>query len=468
MGTCSVCNEEFKYECFEQEDKCILHCEKDDWYEIKDNKKDWSKSTEKIKLFWQEIRNIISESQQGRSKFFPIPFNNIIFPKFEGNGLASLELGYEDSFLKKEGEKKFTQSVNFNDCIFLDCVYFTNIQFEKEIVFSKCTFKDEIEFKRQQNIRISFLNCPEIKSLDLSRIVFEQKVEIKDCVINSCNFKNTRFKALCDFYNTTFTTTNFEKATFEDISVFTEATFKEDVNFKYTTFNKLALFRKTAFEKMVNFEDSIFKEEANFLEITSKKDKIEDINVANRETPRIIKNSFEKQNNIIEANKFYALEMKEREKELKKDIKEGKNIFEWLIFKAHAISSNHSQDWVLALSWIVIIGLIYTIVSFCGSNICLNNINTPILIGSIFAVSIYSLHVYDKNDYRQFTKYIFLFLLFVNYFALTKDVTLSCLADKINPASKAPMSFGLLIFKITIAYLIYQFIVSVRQNTRRK
>ena len=42
-----------------------------------------------------------------------------------------------------------------------------------------------------------------------------------------------------------------------------------------------------------------------------------DIKVKNRETARKIKDTFEKQNNIIEANRFYKLEMKEREKELK-------------------------------------------------------------------------------------------------------------------------------------------------------
>lgn len=290
-------------------------------------------------MFWKEIRNIIFNSQNRLSKFLPIPFNNIIFQKFEGNGLSSNVLDYEDSFFIKQGEKKFTQSVNFNNCTFLDCVDFTNIHFEKDIVFSECTLKDEIKFKRQQNIRISFLNCPEIKSLDFSRIVFEQKAEIKECVINSCDFENTRFKKVCDFYKTHFYDVNFNKTTFEDISVFTEAVFHNNINFKYTTFEKLALFRKTVFEKTVNFEDSIFKEEANFLDINA--------NMANRETARIIKNSFEQQNNIIEANRFYALEMKKREKELEKEIinkekRSFKTFVDYIIFKLHGISSNHS------------------------------------------------------------------------------------------------------------------------------
>ncbi|MFA5233286.1 MAG: hypothetical protein WC390_02720 [Sulfurimonas sp.] len=59
-----------------------------------------------------------------------------------------------------------------------------------------------------------------------------------------------------------------------------------------------------------------------------------------------------------------------------------------------------------------------------------------------------------------------LMFLFLSY------ISLDTVADKINPfsimTSKDPIAFGLLMFKITIAYLIYQFIVSVRQNTRRK
>ncbi|MDQ1245326.1 MAG: hypothetical protein QG567_2476 [Campylobacterota bacterium] len=46
MATCSI--ENCKDECFEQEDKCILHCEKNeknDWYSLdENNKKTWNDS----------------------------------------------------------------------------------------------------------------------------------------------------------------------------------------------------------------------------------------------------------------------------------------------------------------------------------------------------------------------------------------------------------------------------------------
>jgi len=71
-----------------------------------------------------------------------------------------------------------------------------------------------------------------------------------------------------------------------------------------------------------------------------------------------IKNFFDSSNNIIEANRFYKLEMQAKEEELNKNHKS--NFLEWLIFKTHDISSNHSQRWFLSLFWIVILTFIYS------------------------------------------------------------------------------------------------------------
>lgn len=430
MGKCSVCEKEFEDSYFEvEQNKCILHCEKNDkndWYTFGlNNTKNWN--SEKVKLFWKEIRNIISNSQDRLSKFLPISFRDIVFPKFEGNGLSSTVLDYEDSFFIRESEKKFTQSIEFTNCTFIDNIYFTDIQFEKDLVFSKCIFKDKIEFKRQQNIRISFLNCSEIQSLDFSKIVFEQKVEIKDCVIKSCNFENTRFKDFCDFEESNFSEIKFKNTIFEKLVTFQKTRFKKDVDFYYVTFKTHSIFKNTIFEETVNFENTLFEVDGSFYGVSSKKDKIEPIDVSNRETARIIKNSFEQQNNIIEANRFYALEMEKKSKELKI----SKNPLEWIVFKLHGISSNHSQNWLLPLFWIMIVSFLYILFS---------------------------------TKFNLIDSFL--------YNLMIKKNLLNEVADLINPFSimtcKDPITFGLLIFKIIIAYLIYQFIVSIRQNTRRK
>lgn len=426
---------------------------------------------EEFEIFIEEtsLKNLIT-----RQDFLKFEDNKLIFQNIDFTAVDEISFSNKDIKIKKQGKLgKDLNNFDISMNITINSIYDEPIPREKEsekiadiqsikgLEFKSCIL-NALKIDKDSKINKVILNKSIVKDrfeileedmeyLDLTDSTFHSKVEVKNCSeIDNAIFTNTTFKNLADFYNTNFYTVNFEKTTFENISVFTEATFHKDVDFKYTTFGKLALFRKTKFKGTVNFQDSIFKEEANFLDMNA--------DMANRETARIIKDSFEKQNNIIEANRFYALEMKEREKELTEDIKKGKNIFEWLVFKAHAISSNHSQDWVLALLWILNIGFIY---SMCISTFYHNNMLAYISIAMV-AVSL------------KFNNTLLKIVLSINLiiFYSLSYIELDDIADKINPfsimTSKDTITFGLLIFKITIAYLIYQFIVSVRQNTRRK
>lgn len=61
---------------------------------------------------------------------------------------------------------------------------------------------------------------------------------------------------------------------------------------------------------------------------------------------------------------------------------------------------------------------------------------------------------------------------YITYSYLTHDANLYYFSNSINPFSimigNEKLTFLGLIYKITIAYLIYQLIISIRQNTRRK
>jgi uncharacterized protein YjbI with pentapeptide repeats len=456
MGKCCTVNCE--NECFEQEDKCIMHCKKS------------------ILIDYLE-KNINDESTLVLKKIdFPKNFNyQIIFDKSKAIEFWNCTFNDIENKINILNHRR----IHFYECKFNKHWIHINID---GIVYSNCDFYDEIFFERDLNngenkiytvvmhdcnvykkfdLDFDAINLEQcnIKMLHLDNSVFHEKVKIKNCKIENHSFINTRFKSLADFHKTEFYSNFFFKTTFEDIVVFTESKFHENVNFKYTTFEKLALFRKTIFEKTVNFEDAIIKEEANFLEITSKKDKIEAIDVKNRETARIIKNSFEQQNNIIEANRFYALEMEKREKELDKNIKKGENIIEWLIFKIHSISSDHSQSAYLAFLWIFNLSYLYII--YCSTSNVIDNII------AFSAIAIILVSMIDMKNALKIGLTISLL-----EFQVFSNVKLDVIADKINPFSIMnswdEIPFKLLIFKVIIAYLIYQFIISVRQNTRRK
>ncbi len=281
-------------------------------------------------------------------------------------------------------------------------------------------------------------------------------------MIENVNFENATFEDLADFNKTCFNEINFYKTTFKDISVFTETIFNKEVDFKHTTFEKLSIFRNSKFIDSINLKDAIFKEKANFLEIKT--------DVSNRETARIIKDSFEQQNNIIEANKFYALEMKEREKELEEDLKNGKNFFEWLVFKIHGISSNHSQDWLLALFWIL--NITFSLLTTQESiKIFGNSLVAYIPIITMIVLGVITSKIHDKKSLTIFL-FLITFLNFGVFKIISKEHSLDCISQKINPFSimteLSNIDFVTFVYKIIIAYLIYQLIISIRQNTRRK
>lgn len=415
-------------------------------------------------VFKNEWKHIICEK---------IVYSSCDFDKFIYSNIAKEKDVSKDSTLFNctfnsidcEGiifEKPFIQIVDEKKCKHIG-----------DIKLVRCEFKDDFILKVTDNSDRDKLVEIKFNSIDFTDSTFHKKFKMQYCnVENKSIFYNTKFKDLSDFYRTKFSEVIFERADFEDFVDFASTTFENKVSFEDTTFEAGAAFVKCNFNKetvftYTSFEDKTFFNEAKFLNeinletATFYKDvdflKIK-TEVANRETARKIKDSFEKQNNIIEANTFYALEMKEREKELTKDIKSGKNIVDWLIFKAHAISSNHSQDSVLPILWILNIALFY---SMCVSTFYHNN--ALAFISALFMISF----LFSKTTLLKIMLLAnFLIFYFLSY------INLDYLTDKINPfsimTSKDTMTFGLLLFKITIAYLIYQFIVSVRQNTRRK
>ena len=315
------------------------------------------------------------------------------------------------------------------------------------------------------------MNNIKVEKFHSLNTIFDKKVEIKESkFIKTACFKNVKFKSLCDFYKTKFNCTRFEKTTFTDISILTESEFIKLVNFKYTTFSKLALFRNTKFKDTVNFVDSIFKDESNFLDMKNdNNDKLESKNIANRETARIIKDSFEQQNNIIEANKYYAIEMEKREEELERDKK--KNWFEWLVFKIHDISSNHSQDALLALFWIISLTFFYSHIKTFDEQPFTEYYAIPVFL-SLLIIIFNFCEIFENK--RMSIKMMASIILasYVIYAFSTLDCKFYEFSNNLNPfaimTGLDELNLTTLIYRTIIAYLIYQFVVSIRQNTRRK
>ena len=282
-------------------------------------------------------------------------------------------------------------------------------------------------------------------------------------------FSNNTIFGTSDFEDITFKEAYFIRNKFNDVVSFKQSYF-DSFTFKENTFDKLAIFEDTTFKSKLNLKGNIFKDEINFLGIKNENGKsLETANIVNRETARIIKHSFEKLDNIIEANKFYALEMQKREEELSKE----KNWLDLIVFKFHKISSNHSQDWLLSLLWVINLTFVYTSFQFIEALdshwlFLYSFLSIGLIITSIEGLA----YLEIPKDYKGLFCVIFIFLNWIFYSLITNDYTMCYASNNFNPFSimigKESLTFGTLIYKLIIAYLIYQFIISIRQNTRRK
>ncbi|MCG3692575.1 hypothetical protein [Aliarcobacter butzleri] len=422
MNKCSC--EDCNLEVFENSDKCILHCEKDDWFKYNNfNEKDekifisffgcannWELSSERIDLFWNTLNKTLKENIE--NNFLKFTLKNIIFPS----------MGINKSYTEVEFHK--IKYFELKNCTFLDIIDMSDFFSVQNLEINDCKFKENVFFKEKIfKGQFFFQNNEVFKNID---------------------FFNMRFNGTCSFTNNKF---------------------KNELKYNYIIFNDLVIFNNSDIEDLF-LQNTFFRKESNFLDIKLSK-------VGSRETARIIKDSFEQQNNIIEANKFYALEMKAREDELERDIREGKNFFEWLVFKIHGLSSNHSQDWTLALFWIINLTFFYSYLNIQPNDkVLLFKILFSCI--AILVIACMTIKIPEENKERRWLTTIPTTIVCYGFYGylVETDWQLSEFSKNLNPFSimrgDEPITLGTLIFKIIIAYLIYQLIISIRQNTRRK
>ncbi|WP_129082331.1 hypothetical protein [Halarcobacter anaerophilus] len=432
------CNRKFdEYErSLTNSNNCIFHCNKDNWYELEGENKNWQISEEKREYFWKKLNESIIEQNIYRSDKLlnRYSFKNFIFPYNYGNF-------FPRDTLDVTNFSKISKDIYFEECVFLDNIEFSFIVFDgvvsfcdnlcsSEIMLSNCEFKTLVAIKNEKEFKGTF-NFYNSKFFDEVRI---ENSHIRELELFSCEF------------NSLFNLNN---------------SILHKIDFEYTKLKGVSSFKNTKFINKLDLSNSLISGELNLLGI--------EVTGINRETARIIKNSFEQQNNIIEANKFYALEMKEREKELEADLKKGKNFFEWLVFKIHGISSNHSQDWLLALFWIINFTFAIGIIE---NNFSMFGVNFISFIPFIFIMTISLCLSTLENIFKNIFLIFFSLISYGLYSLITCDFQLYKVVNHINPFSVMNswdnLTFGEFLYKIIIAYLIYQLIISIRQNTRRK
>ena len=335
----------------------------------------------------------------------------------------------KEVFIQKLKDSTIILNCNFKDDVIL------NIQNPKtKISFIECVFEKRLiilfnTLETENNHQLVFGKC-KINDF-LIEGTCDNIFSIYHTKINSLEIKNTRFKEIFEFIDVSvFGKLEIDSSYFKKTTLIDNCKFYEFPELKYNIFESFTHFRNTEFKHGLILDYCSFEKDVNFYNIKSLDSEISK-QFTSQETYRIIKNQFEKLNNKIEANKYHALELDQRKRELEKN--KWQDFSEYLVFQIHNLSSKHSTSWFRAVLWIIFIGFFTMFL-----------IHFNILKDLFFHPSNFKIEYLPKivNEFWQY----------INITNLEK------LKDK-------PFIFFL--NKVSLGYLYYQFLTAVRKDTRK-
>lgn len=316
-------------------------------------------------------------------------------------------------------------------------------------------------------------NKIEIKNSQIDKIMIQDAIlksefTIYETKINAITIKNVDFESLSEFNEVTFQSEfDFQEITYKGLALFDRCIFDTKAQFEYVIFEKFTSFRGTTFNKGLNLDYTSGDKEINFSGIKGL-EKTESKKQTSRETFRFIKNAFEKNGNKIEANLYHSYELKARKNELDNQSISEDNLLDKIVFFFNEKTSNHGLNWLLPIFWMIFIGLYYSSYFYSDSF----NFFEVILFWAAITSSIYILFQEQTIKLKKYLlslipAFLFYSLIvcfnnnfgadtifkFLNIISFEKDANISLME---NTLSKAIM-----------AYLIYQFVVSLRKDTRK-
>jgi hypothetical protein len=383
-----------------------------------------------------------------------IEFNHCRFKNTSENLIEDLLLDNSDS----------SKTVKFNYCNFdnfiisnptdiLDvklCKFNLYCGVIKNLIIQNIELSSKLYFNRQKDGENNLKT--EIKNLKIYNSIFKENFKLHHCNIQNILIKNTNFEKQAEFYKSSFHNgisdygdkfIYFKALNFGGLTIFDHCEFTKKVIFSKVTFGDFAHFKKAHFDNGLDLDYANIQKEISFFDVTGL-DSRESKDNTSQETYRIVKYNFQKIGNLIEANKYHALELnvhlqdtwdKIKEEtwykiqdlsfshyELCLDIKKtGTLLLDLIPSLIHKVSSNYTQSWLLPLIWIFVVGEI-----------------TNCLI--------------DKCSWDNIS----------NFTEIFKHVSIINLDEKLKENPKI-----FLFNKISLGYLYYQFINATRKHTKK-
>lgn len=378
---------------------------------------------------------------------------------------------FENCIFEKElkFETILSYNVEFIDCKF-DNIIFSNLK--KEIIRDDGANIYNIEFNFNETSTINRINIREsnfsgrfyinnqnvrheqirINSVDVYNSKFSNNFKLHNCKIKEIDIDGVDFEKNADFFMSELGVESkydkgniivFESINFKKLVIFEECIFYNKFILQYATFESLVQFREATFKWGLDLDKTNILNNLNFYGI-KELEKANSKEETSQETYKIVKYYSEKNGSVIEANKYHALELEKKRKELyfwsnfyfwkKKDENRQYNKLDWLVFNGNYITSKFGTNWGLAFLWILATGFLTSMFMKTG-------------------------------NYYSF-EYIFEY---VNKWELFKEI----LADTpkymsiINGDELKKYSVAFLLNKVLLGYLYYQFVTAVRKDTRK-
>lgn len=363
------------------------------------------------------------------------------------------------------------------------------------------------------NKAFNFANASFYKRLEFIRVVFKEKI----------NFEGAYF----------YGDINFEQSVFQDEVIFEGIHCKKEVIFVSSSFEKKASFYRAKFYEYCSFKDAIFHNEvdfenaiskdlfffhnvklgkisligshlenANFLRLKDKDNKVlGKNNFLDKDSVRLIKSQYEKENNTTEVNWSFPLEQEFYLDLLSKEKSyypnNSINKFSLLI---HKYVSNYGTNWVRVLIILFAFGFIASLgYTFFDKPVNIDcekykdylivfNYRYWLYIGVFTSILFYILHMSKKKisnllffivlmyyiqalfmyeSLQQTTNYIILLINPLNIF--NQDMVAldnGMIFKNINYFENIAL-YGVVVKVITIS-LLYQFVISFKNSAKRK
>lgn len=333
-----------------------------------------------------------------------------------GNGILIKDLSFDFHLFHKESGN--TESELFNIIkqylfnlrprISFGCILFENCEFKKglsvdinkKLIFSNCVFKtalavshnikdwlifnenttfEQVVINNTITAKLSFEDCIFNGMFSAHNATFENKVRIHNCLFKGdTDFRNTTFMDLADFWcSTFFKHTIFYKTDFFGTAVFSGVTFNENVLFTYSLIDKNLILKGAIPKKGFDLALSIFPGELLIFDFhlgdfksetkTYRNQEQYDHDVSSlgnipiknkRETFRIFKQTFIKQNNVVESLPYQMLEKAALEEEYRLN----KGVFNWVdkkILCLNKYSNNFGTSPLHGLVFITLFGWLF-------------------------------------------------------------------------------------------------------------